>query len=136
VAREPVERPATPAQNTSAPPTSPTTPPRDAEQASAGAVPAPERAAEPAVTPPQEADAAQAKHAALQAGTLLVAFEGGWAEVYLGAKLLGTTPGRFELPAGRQTLIVKPFGAETGFKRRVDVEPATVTKLFLSASQP
>jgi serine/threonine-protein kinase len=75
------------------------------------------------------------KDTAQEAGTLLVAFEGGWAEVYLAGKLLGTTPGRFELPAGRHTLIIKPFGADASLKRRVDVQPAAVTKLFLSASE-
>jgi serine/threonine-protein kinase len=66
-------------------------------------------------------------------GTVLVAFEGGWAEVYLGARLLGTTPGRFTLPAGKQTLTVRPFGTGKPFAKRVEVVPGAAQKLFLGS---
>jgi serine/threonine protein kinase len=140
VLRSPAEQPAprsSPAQQVvaSAPrpivtPTSPTLAEADDERTPAQAAPSDA----PARTTPSEAEVAQ-EPAERRPGTLLVAFEGGWAEVYLGAKLLGTTPGRFELPAGRHTLLIKPFGGEEAFKRRVDVQPAAVTKLFLSAPQ-
>jgi len=68
-------------------------------------------------------------------GTVVAAFDGGWAEVYLGDKLLGTTPGRFSVPVGRQTLTIRPFGTGKPFSKRVDVKPGEVTKLFLAASQ-
>jgi serine/threonine-protein kinase len=66
-------------------------------------------------------------------GTVAVAFEGGWAEVYLGARLLGTTPGRFTLPAGKQTLTVRPFGTGKPFAKRVEVVAGAAQKLFLGS---
>ena len=66
-------------------------------------------------------------------GTVVVAFEGGWAEVYQGERLLGTTPGRFSLPSGTQALTIKPFGTGKPFVKRAEVKAGEVTKLFLSA---
>jgi serine/threonine-protein kinase len=63
-----------------------------------------------------------------------VAFEGGWAEVYLGTRLLGTTPGRFTLPAGKHTLTVRPFGTGKPLAKRVEVSPGATQKLFLGPS--
>jgi hypothetical protein len=62
-----------------------------------------------------------------------VAFEGGWAEVYLGPRLLGTTPGRFTLPVGRHTLTVRPFGTGKPLAKRVEVSPGGTQKLFLGS---
>jgi hypothetical protein len=74
--------------------------------------------------------------AAVGTGTLLVAFEGGWAEVSLGEKRLGTTPGRFVVPAGKQTLSVRPFGTGKPFAKRVELAPDQVLKVFLAAPKP
>jgi hypothetical protein len=43
-------------------------------------------------------------------GTINLVTRGGWAEVYKGKKLLGSTPRRLTLPAGRHRLVLKPFG--------------------------
>jgi serine/threonine-protein kinase len=43
-------------------------------------------------------------------GTIDLVTSGGWAEVYKGKKLLGVTPRRLTLPAGRHRLVLKPFG--------------------------
>jgi serine/threonine-protein kinase len=43
-------------------------------------------------------------------GTIDLVTSGGWAEVYKGKKLLGGTPRRLTLPAGRHRLVLKPFG--------------------------
>jgi hypothetical protein len=43
-------------------------------------------------------------------GTINLVTRGGWAEVYKGRKLLGSTPHRLTLPAGRHKLVLKPFG--------------------------
>jgi serine/threonine-protein kinase len=69
-------------------------------------------------------------------GTLLVAFEGGWAEVSLGGRRLGTTPGRFVVPAGKQTLSVRPFGTGKPFAKQVELAPDQVLKVFLSPPKP
>lgn len=66
-------------------------------------------------------------------GAVLVAFQEGWAEVYLGARLLGTTPGRFTLPAGKHTLTVRPFGTGKAFTKRIEVAPGATEKLFLAS---
>jgi serine/threonine protein kinase len=141
---------ATPAPAAHAPAPARSTPPSSPRAPSAPSAPTPptpaavvDEGAQQEPAPPSEAERVASAPAAPEEelaqqrrpGVLLVAFEGGWAEVYLGAKMLGTTPGRFELPAGRHTLVIKPFGGETAFKRRVDVQPAAVTKLFLSAAQ-
>ena len=67
---------------------------------------------------------------------MLVAFEGGWAEVSLGEKRLGTTPGRFVVPSGKQTLNVRPFGTGKPFAKRVELAPNQVLKVFLAAPKP
>jgi serine/threonine-protein kinase len=45
-----------------------------------------------------------------QPGTINLVTRGGWAEIYEGKKLLGSTPRRLTLPSGRHKLILKPFG--------------------------
>ena len=88
----------------------------------------------PASTPTPAPAAPAAAPAAAQGapGTVVVAYQGGWAEVYLGNKLLGTTPGRFSVPSGKQTLTIKPFGTGNPEQRTVDVAPGSTTKLAIS----
>ena len=69
-------------------------------------------------------------------GTVVVAYLGGWAEVYLGSKLLGTTPGRFTVPSGKQTITIKPFGTGTPEHRTVEVPSGGTAKLAISPSSP
>jgi len=54
-------------------------------------------------------------------GTLAIATVGGWADVYLRGRRLGTTPGRFVVPSGRHTLIVRPHGGTETRRVRVSV---------------
>ncbi len=51
--------------------------------------------------------------------TLLIASPSGWAEIYLGGKKLGTTPGKFTLSEGTHTLLVKPLGKGPGYTKKV-----------------
>jgi len=55
-------------------------------------------------------------------GTVNVATPGGWAEIFEDGRRVGRAPGRLELPAGRHTLELRPFG--TGAPVRVTVTVA------------
>jgi len=50
------------------------------------------------------------QRAKAQPGTINLVTRGGWAEIYEGKKLLGSTPRRLTLPSGRHKLVLKPFG--------------------------
>jgi len=52
-------------------------------------------------------------------GSATIISPAGWADVYLGSRNLGRTPVRVQLPAGRHTLRVRPFGMDPS--RRVPV---------------
>ena len=66
---------------------------------------------EPAAAPKTVKKRARPKPAARRGpGTINLVTRGGWAEVYKGRKLLGSTPRRLTLPAGRHKLVLKPFG--------------------------
>jgi len=93
------------------------------EAPAAAPIEEPERAAEDAnlsgETPEAAAPAAKVRKAqqvrskpTVKAGpgTINLVTRGGWAEVYKGKKLLGSTPRRLTLPAGRHRLVLKPFG--------------------------
>jgi serine/threonine-protein kinase len=75
--------------------------------------PAPERRQKRAVRAPPSAPA--------EPGTVTVITPGGWADVYLGTRRLGRSPGRFELPAGNHTLRLVPFGDRGARTARVPV---------------
>jgi len=93
------------------------------EAPAAAPIEEPERAAEDAnlsgETPEAAAPAAKVRKAqqvrskpTVKAGpgTINLVTRGGWAEVYKGKKLLGSTPRRLTLHAGRHRLVLKPFG--------------------------
>ena len=74
------------------------------------AAPEPEEPAA-AATEPKRPRRARAKPTVKAGpGTINLVTRGGWAEVYKGKKLLGSTPRRLTLPAGRHRLVLKPFG--------------------------
>jgi hypothetical protein len=88
--------------------------------------------AEAATPKVQKAARARAKPAVKgRPGTIDLVTRGGWAEVYKGKKLLGSTPRRLTLPAGRHKLVLKPFGdgkpktvvvtVEAGKRKKVSV---------------
>jgi serine/threonine-protein kinase len=62
-------------------------------------------------------------------GSVSVSTPGGWAEVYVGSKKLGTTPGRFELPVGTHVLRLRPFGKQPEQTRRIEVTRDQAVKL-------
>jgi serine/threonine protein kinase len=67
--------------------------------------------------------------AAAAFGSVSVATSGGWADVYVGSKKLGTTPGRFELPVGTHTLRLRPFGKTPEITKRIEVSQDHAVKL-------
>jgi hypothetical protein len=79
---------------------------------------------------PQAAAAAQAPVHALSRGVVNVATPGGWADVFVAGHHRGRTPLQLELPQGRRTLVLKPFGAKP-LKREVVVRPGQVTRLVV-----
>jgi hypothetical protein len=94
--------------------------------------PAPEPQAASAATPQAAAtSAAQAPAAhALSRGVVNVATPGGWADVFVAGRHRGRTPLQLELPEGRRTLLLKPFGSKP-LKREVFVRPGQVTRLVV-----
>ena len=91
------------------------TPPEPTE-----AAPIAEQAPEP--SRPKKKRARSQPAAKRGAGTINLVTRGGWAEVYKGRKLLGSTPRRLTLPAGRHKLVLKPFGDEKPKTVFVNVE--------------
>jgi serine/threonine protein kinase len=75
------------------------------------------------------ASARKRLEAAAAFGSVSVATSGGWADVYVGSRKIGTTPGRFELPVGTHTLRLRPFGKQPDITRRVEVSQDTAVKL-------
>ncbi len=67
--------------------------------------------------------------AAAAFGSVSVATPGGWADVYVGSKKLGTSPGRFELPVGTHTLRLRPFGKTPEITKRIEVSQDQAVKL-------
>ena len=57
---------------------------------------------------------------ATEPGTVSVVTPGGWADVFVDGARVGRSPGRFQLPPGRQTIVLRPFG--TGDLVRVPVQ--------------
>jgi len=98
------------------------------------AEPAPPQTAEPVAASPtpsaaRDTAARPVMRKAVVLGTISIATPGGWAEVYLGGKKLGTTPARYELPVGFHTLRLRPFGKLPELTRRVEIQKGTSAKL-------
>jgi serine/threonine-protein kinase len=126
----------------SAPPPAPTAalqvtpepPPRApaaGEPAAAAPPPAEPASASASAAPDADEPPTSASEPSRKRGTLLIAFPSGWAEVYLGRRKLGTTPGKFKLQEGTHTLLILPFGKPPGYTRRVTVESGAPQKLIL-----
>jgi serine/threonine-protein kinase len=62
-------------------------------------------------------------------GVVNIATPGGWAELFLRGKRLGTAPGRYELPAGRHRLELKPFGSGPSRYVAITVHARDVTRV-------
>jgi len=70
-----------------------------------------------------------------QTGTVAVVALGGWADVFEGNRRLGRTPARVDLPAGRHTLRLRPFGMAPAVRRTVNVRPGAVTNLAVPVAE-
>lgn len=64
-------------------------------------------------------------------GTINLVTRGGWAEIYDGKTLLGSTPRRLKLPAGKHRLILKPFGDGKPKPIVVRVEPGKTKQVSI-----
>ncbi|HEX6244349.1 MAG TPA: serine/threonine-protein kinase [Polyangiales bacterium] len=80
----------------------------------------------PAAPPAPAADAVPNAPAA--PGTLNIIALNGWADVYLGTRKLGTTPGRFTLPAGTQVLMLRAAGTGAPQRAVVEIQPGQVSR--------
>ena len=69
-------------------------------------------------------------------GVVNVATSGGWADIYVRGRFVARTPHVVRLPAGQQTLELRPSG--TGPPRRitVDVRPGATTRVVVPLSPP
>jgi hypothetical protein len=67
-----------------------------------------------------------------RSGQVQVAARGGWAQVYVGRRRLGPTPGRFTLPAGRHVLRFEHGQAVT--RTVVRVQPGRVARVTVDLS--
>lgn len=62
-------------------------------------------------------------------GTVSIVTTGAWADVYVGARKLGTTPVRLSLPEGVHTLRLRTLGIGPDVSRRVVVTAAAASRL-------
>jgi len=98
--------------------------------------PPPQLASAPAVQPGSSQRAAgrtksgseAATRKRVENGTVAIGASGGWADVFLGTRRLGTTPVVATLPAGSHTLTVYPFGKGPAQRSRVEVKAGAQTK--------
>ena len=122
------------------------TPPPSRARAVATAVPA-----TPSPTLPNEAPASAAlprassaaeperptRHSARRAlgeGLVNVATPGGWADVIIAGRHHGRTPLQLELPEGRRTLILKPFG-KGSVRRTVTIRHGRLTRVVVPVGE-
>ncbi|MBX3272906.1 MAG: protein kinase [Sandaracinaceae bacterium] len=112
-------------------------PPRAADVAPAAEEPASTEPASSRVARRRRADPPPEREPASEAapGRVNVVTRGGWADVYLGGRLLGRTPRSVELPAGEHVLTLRPFGRAPGRDVRVRVEPGGVERVVEEVSE-
>jgi len=82
---------------------------------------------------PSAAPRASGRAAVSTNGTVNVSTPGGWAEVYEGGRLLGNTPLRAALPAGRHVLEVRLFARRPGRRVHVLVRSAEEARVSVPA---
>ena len=114
---EATEPPATPEEPASL--VDPTTPP-------ANTPPAPPPGVPEAVTHRRARTRAPAAPA--EPGWVDLATPGGWADVFRGVEHVGRAPGRVRVPAGRHTLVLRPFGRNPERRIVVRVPPGGGTR--------
>ena len=72
---------------------------------------------------------------------MVIAVEGGWADVWVGGASVGSTRGgplRVELPAGRHAIELRPFGLRApgaGMTRSVEIEPGGTRRVTVSREE-
>jgi hypothetical protein len=69
-----------------------------------------------------------------ESGTVAIGASGGWADVFLGTRRLGTTPVVATLPVGTHTLTVYPFGKGPARRTRIEVKAGEQVKHKLDLS--
>jgi hypothetical protein len=72
---------------------------------------------------------------AVETGFVNIATPGGWATVFYKNKQIGTTPGRFEVPAGRARFRLKPFGGDKVVTVSVRVKAGELVKVTKKLSR-
>jgi hypothetical protein len=82
--------------------------------------------------PPAQKRTRSKQRAKAEPGTINLVTRGGWAEVYEGKKLLGSTPRRLTLSSGRHRLVLKPFGTEKPKTIYVTVEANKTKKISIA----
>jgi serine/threonine-protein kinase len=82
--------------------------------------------------PPAPKRTRSKQRAKAEPGTINLVTRGGWAEVYEGKKLLGSTPRRLTLSSGRHKLVLKPFGTEKPKTIYVMVEANETKKISIA----
>jgi hypothetical protein len=82
--------------------------------------------------PPAQKRSRSQQRAKAQPGTINLVTRGGWAEIYEGKKLLGSTPRRLTLSSGRHKLVLKPFGTEKPKTVYVVVEANKTKKVSIA----
>ena len=68
-------------------------------------------------------------------GRVNVVTPGGWADVYIGERLLGRTPRSVQLPPGDHVLELRPFGRSPGRHVRVHLEAGGVERVVSQVTQ-
>ncbi|MCZ7678046.1 MAG: protein kinase [Sandaracinaceae bacterium] len=134
--------PAAPAEPApAATPVQPARPPTQAITQSSGAPrrgetarpqPAPAPAEPPATAEPRSPSASLDT----SQGEVVVAVEGGWAQVFHGDRSLGRTPVRVRLPVGEQRLRLLPYGREPAQHVVVPVEWGAINRVTLRVGPP
>lgn len=67
-------------------------------------------------------------------GEVYLTTRGGWADVYLEGRRVGRTPQELRLPAGRHSIVLRPYG--DGEERRMEVEVRAGRRVYLDTAIP